>query len=148
MLRFALLVTLPIMILGFHMKLKRITNNSINLSAKKYIKNFTLNMLSVSDVLKNPKWPAVWPFQPKDFSRQDESNDNQFYNQPRYVYHIDDYAVIALTNYYKSIFKNDASILDICSSWVSHYPKDIKFNKVSAIGIKLYYYKSLCYLFL
>lgn len=31
-----------------------------------------------------------WPFQPGDFSRQDESQDTYFYGEPRLVYHIDD----------------------------------------------------------
>ena len=81
--------------------------------------------LTASDVLKNPKWPESWPFTAKDFRRQDESTDDSFYSQPRLVYHIDDSAVKALTKYYNSLFFNDATILDICSSWVSHFPQAI-----------------------
>ena len=40
------------------------------------------------------------------------------------MYHIDEGAVRALTNYYKSEIKPGSAILDICSSWVSHYPSD------------------------
>lgn len=81
--------------------------------------------LTAADVLKNPKWPENWPFTAKDFRRQDESTDDYFYSQPRLVYHIDDSAVKALTKYYKTVFFNDATILDICSSWVSHFPQVI-----------------------
>jgi hypothetical protein len=73
-------------------------------------------------VLKNPKYPPTWPYTPQDFDRQDESPDDIFYSQPRLVYHIDDYAVEALTKYYTNNFQNGADVLDICSSWVSHYP--------------------------
>ena len=47
-----------------------------------------------------------------------------FYSTPRFCYHIDEGAVRALTNYYKESIKEGSSILDICSSWVSHYPED------------------------
>ena len=61
-----------------------------------------------------------------------------FYGQPRLVYHIDDGAVNALSNYYKSTIKPNTKILDICSSWVSHYPKDLKFEKAVGLGMNEY----------
>lgn len=91
--------------------------------------------VSVADVLKNPKWPERWPFRPEDFQRQDESSDAYFYDQPRLVYHIDDYAVGALTKYYQSVFKEGSNVLDICSSWVSHFPKDVKLGRTSGLGM-------------
>lgn len=42
------------------------------------------------------------------------------------VYHIDDAAVAALTEYYGKHFKDGEDVLDICSSWVSHFPKNWK----------------------
>lgn len=42
------------------------------------------------------------------------------------VFHIDDFAVSALTEYYSKNLPSGADVLDICSSWVSHYPKDWK----------------------
>ena len=94
--------------------------------------------ISIDDVLKKPEWPEKWPFQPQDFSREDESSDDNFYYQPRLVTHIDDFAINALTNYYKKNLTPNSNILDICSSWISHYPKDLKFNKVSGIGMNNY----------
>lgn len=91
--------------------------------------------LSASEVLQNPQWPDRWPFRPEDFKRQDESTDNYFYAQPRFVYHIDEYAVDALTKYYKSVFKPGSSVLDICSSWVSHYPTDVPLGRVAGLGM-------------
>ena len=38
------------------------------------------------------------------------------------MYHIDSHAVEALTKYYTNVFQSGANVLDVCSSWVSHYP--------------------------
>lgn len=67
--------------------------------------------LALSDVLK-----------PTDMGRSDEHKDVEFYTVPRFVYHIDEGAVSALTNYYKTVIPEGSDVLDICSSWVSHYP--------------------------
>lgn len=48
-------------------------------------------------VLDNPKWPEEFPYKPEDFGRFDESPDTFFYSAPRYVTHIDDGAISALT---------------------------------------------------
>ena len=78
----------------------------------------------VEKVLESPKWPNEWPYSPEDFKRMDESDDSIFYDYPRFVYHIDEPAVEALTKYYQSNFKDGEDVLDICSSWVSHFPTD------------------------
>ena len=65
-------------------------------------------------VLKKPQYPPEWPYSPLDFERQDESDDSIFYDQPRLVYHIDDFAVDALTKYYSENFKDGDDVLDIC----------------------------------
>ena len=61
--------------------------------------------VTAEQVLANPQWPAEWPYSDKDFARMDEEVDTQFYNQPRLVFHIDDGAVTALTQYYEQAFK-------------------------------------------
>ena len=94
-----------------------------------------LNGVKAEDVLKNPRWPEKWPYTPADFRREDESVDTYFYSQPRLVYHIDDPAVAALKRYYSSVFFNGADVLDICSSWVSHFPDDIKLGKRIGLGM-------------
>lgn len=48
-------------------------------------------------VLLDPKWPQAFPFKPENFERYDESSDTLFYEQPRFVAHIDDNAIKALT---------------------------------------------------
>ncbi len=48
-------------------------------------------------VLEQPNWPDSLPFRDEDFQRYDPSSDKLFYDQPRFVTHIDDSAIAALT---------------------------------------------------
>jgi len=89
-------------------------------------------------VLQNPKWPDEWPYSPEDFTREDESDDGIFYQSSRLVYHIDDSAVGALTKYYGGCFKDGEDVLDICSSWVSHYPTEWNGGNVVGLGMNEY----------
>lgn len=56
---------------------------------------------------------------------------------PRFCYHIDEGAVRGITNYYKNNIADGSSVLDICSSWVSHYPSDFpqRMSRISATGM-------------
>ncbi|KAG0486827.1 hypothetical protein HPP92_008922 [Vanilla planifolia] len=58
----------------------------------------------VEQVLKNVEWPEKFPFKEEDFSRFDGSLDSLFYSEPRFVTHIDDPAISALTKYYSKVF--------------------------------------------
>lgn len=53
----------------------------------------------------------------------DRSPDSLFYSEPRFVTHIDDPAIRALTKYYSEVFPPSNSsgvcLVDLCSSWVS-----------------------------
>ncbi|KAI9784518.1 MAG: hypothetical protein M1835_003556 [Candelina submexicana] len=65
-----------------------------------------------------------WPYFPRDFVRSDESSDSDFYSAPRFVTHIDDNAISLLGKYYAQVLPRRGRILDFCSSWISHYPKE------------------------
>lgn len=69
---------------------------------------------------------ASWPYSEADFARQDPSPDTSFYDTPRFVTHIDDEAIASLRSYYDAVLPRKGRILDLCSSWVSHYPPDIE----------------------
>lgn len=88
---------------------------------------FPASAVGVADVLAAPKWPAEWPYSPRDFTRGDESPDPYFYDQPRFCFHVDDAAVGALTEFYGTALRewDKPAILDICASHVSHFPADI-----------------------
>jgi hypothetical protein len=65
---------------------------------------------------------AKWPYTSRDFERQDESPDTEFYDSPKYVTHIDDNAIENLAKYYDAALPKEGKVLDLCSSWLSHYP--------------------------
>ncbi|XP_015966393.1 uncharacterized protein LOC107490140 [Arachis duranensis] len=94
---------------------------------------------SVNEILKNVEWPEQFPFKDEDFQRFDESSDALFYDAPRFVTHIDDPAIAALTKYYSVVFPPSntpgVSILDMCSSWVSHFPPGYKQERVVGLGM-------------
>lgn len=107
--------------------------------SRRFYQSASSDEISIAEkVLMNPKWPPEWPYSDIDFARMDESNDAVFYDQPRLVYHIDDPAVSALTKFYAENFKDGEDVLDICSSWVSHYPMDWKGGIVIGMGMNDY----------
>jgi hypothetical protein len=83
------------------------------------------------------EWPETPPFRPEDFLRSDGTDDSSFYTVPRLVYHIDEPAVASLTQYYRNNIPKNSDILDICSSWVSHYPLEFPktMKKICATGM-------------
>src|SRR5262245_27462428 len=54
------------------------------------------------------------------FARGDESSDARFYAVPRFVTHIDDGAIAAVGDLYEEL-GIDGAVLDLMSSWVSHF---------------------------
>jgi SAM-dependent methyltransferase len=69
------------------------------------------------------------------FRRFDETPDSFFYRQPRFVEHIDDAAIAAVTQLYRELFPADGAILDVMSSWVSHLPSEIAYRNVVGLGM-------------
>lgn len=95
----------------------------------------SLHRLKVAETLEKVQYPDLWPFTPADFRRDDETTDTLFYSTPRLVYHIDDSAVKSLTSYYRSEIAPGSDVLDICSSWLSHFPTDLRLGRVIGLGI-------------
>jgi SAM-dependent methyltransferase len=54
------------------------------------------------------------------FARVDDSPDDEFYSWPRFVTHIDDDAIAAVSALYDEL-GIDGRVLDLMSSWVSHF---------------------------
>ncbi|XP_024966395.1 uncharacterized protein LOC112506515 [Cynara cardunculus var. scolymus] len=94
---------------------------------------------AVEQILQNVEWPEKFPFKEEDFQRFDESSDLVFYESPRFVTHIDDPAIAALTKYYKEVFPPSntpgVALLDMCSSWVSHFPAGYKQERIAGMGL-------------
>lgn len=69
------------------------------------------------------------------FDRYDTTPDEQFYELPRLVAHIDDNAIAAVTQLYREYFPPDGAILDLMSSWISHLPHEITYRRVVGLGM-------------
>jgi len=72
---------------------------------------------------------------PELFRRLDESPDAEFYAVPRFVTHIDDATIAALTALYRESIPAGARVLDLMSSWVSHLPPDVPYASVAGLGM-------------
>jgi SAM-dependent methyltransferase len=72
---------------------------------------------------------------PRAFAKVDASADGLFYAQPRFVTHIDDGAIAAVTGLYGSLFPAGGTVLDLMSSWVSHLPEGVAFAEVIGHGM-------------
>ncbi len=75
------------------------------------------------------------PLPPQAFARMDESADEEFYQEPRLVTHIDDRAIAAVTQLYRETLPAGGAILDLMSSWISHLPPEMTFGRVEGLGM-------------
>lgn len=73
-------------------------------------------------------------FPARFFEREDETADAEFYRQPRFVAHIDDETIAALTAFYAEFLPPNCRVLDLMSSWISHLP-DEDYARVSGLGM-------------
>ena len=69
------------------------------------------------------------------FRRTDETPDEEFYQTPRLVTHIDEGAIAAVTQLYRELFPAGGEILDLMSSWVSHLPPEVEYRRVIGLGM-------------
>jgi Methyltransferase domain len=69
------------------------------------------------------------------FGRIDEEDDAYFYEASRLVYHIDEHAVAALTDFYRRMLPEGGVLLDLMSSWVSHLPPEIEYGEIIGHGM-------------
>ncbi|KAL2501361.1 S-adenosyl-L-methionine-dependent methyltransferase superfamily protein [Forsythia ovata] len=116
----------------------QLMNMAGNFGAKSFVAS-ARQKGAVEKVLENVDWPEQFPFKEEDFQRFDETPDSLFYEAPRFVTHIDDPAIAALTKYYSEVFPPSdtpgVALLDMCSSWVSHYPKGYKQARIVGMGM-------------
>lgn len=69
------------------------------------------------------------------FRRADESPDELFYRQPRFVTHIDAGAIAAVTELYREFLPPGGRVLDLMSSWISHLPPEVAYAHVVGLGL-------------
>ncbi|WP_089940936.1 class I SAM-dependent methyltransferase [Candidatus Entotheonella palauensis] len=78
---------------------------------------------------------AESPFLPEHFARLDEDPDPVFYDMPRKVVHIDDHAIEEVKQFFRDTLPSDGVILDLMSSWRSHWPPDMPKQKLVGLGM-------------
>jgi SAM-dependent methyltransferase len=81
------------------------------------------------------KGRSLPPLPEEAFRRYDERPDEEFYKVPRFVTHIDDRAIAAVTQLYREFFPRAGAILDLMGSWVSHLPPEIVYERVVGLGM-------------
>jgi len=74
-------------------------------------------------------------FPDEAFQRFDESADEEFYREPRFVTHLDEAAIAKVTDLYRHHFPPGGAILDLMSSWVSHLPPEANYARIVGIGM-------------
>jgi SAM-dependent methyltransferase len=74
-------------------------------------------------------------FSRRPFERSDESPDERFYRQPRFVTHLDDRAVELIGALYGRMLRPGGRVLDLMSSWVSHLPPGLKPLELTGLGL-------------
>lgn len=70
-----------------------------------------------------------------DRAKLDTSDDATFYARPRFVQHTDDGYREKLTALYRQKLRDGSRVLDLMSSWVSHLPEDLSFERVEGHGM-------------
>ena len=65
----------------------------------------------------------------------DESNDEEFYSEPKFVYHLDSHFRKYLSQVYSNEILENSIILDLMSSWDSYLPNEKIYKKVFGHGL-------------
>ena len=84
-----------------------------------------------------PPGPPRSPFPPGFFRRGDETADELFFREPRFVTHIDDATIEAVTQVYRELIPPRSTVLDLMSSWVSHLPPEVEYARVAGLGMNV-----------
>ncbi|MGH9202557.1 MAG: class I SAM-dependent methyltransferase, partial [Vicinamibacterales bacterium] len=75
------------------------------------------------------------PFTPDLFERMDDGDDSLFYATARKVVHLDQPAIAAVTRFFADTLPAGGEILDLMSSWRSHFPKSLGAKRVVGLGM-------------
>ena len=60
----------------------------------------------------------------------DETNDEEFYSDPKFVYHLDENFRKYLSKVYKKEISDYSTVLDLMSSWDSYLPQEKKYKRL------------------
>ena len=91
----------------------------------------------VEVLTEGPGMQSRWENKPTDFfsdcpfHRKDNTPDPIFYKLPRLVQHIDYTAIQVVGDLYGQLLKSGMRVLDLMSSWQSHTPSKLRFEKLT-----------------
>ena len=92
-------------------------------------KRFSLTKLNL---IKNIVLDVLSTYQRK---KLDEDNDEEFYSNPKFVYHLDENFRKYLSNIYKNEINDNSTVVDLMSSWDSYLPSGKNYQKVIGHGL-------------
>lgn len=72
---------------------------------------------------------------PDQRQKLDDTDDQLFYDYPRFVTHVDQGFIQQLTDLYSDRLQPHTRILDMMSSWVSHLPAEMEFAHIEGHGL-------------
>lgn len=90
-----------------------------------------------SRALDAMEWPESFPFTEADLTPEWAGNDGAFYTMPKFVQHAGDECRESLTEFYGAVLppNGQGAVLDLCSSFTSHYPEGYKAKRCVALGL-------------
>lgn len=90
-----------------------------------------------SRALDAMEWPESFPFTEADLTPEWSGNDGAFYTVPKFGHHAGDECRASLSEFYGSVLppNGQGAVLDLCSSFTSHYPEGYKAKKCVALGL-------------
>ena len=92
---------------------------------------------ATSRALDGREWPAAFPFTESDLTPEWAGSDGLFYLLPKFVQHAGEECRSSLTEFYRQVLPPAGSgdVLDLCSSFTSHYPKGWRGRRMVAVGL-------------
>jgi SAM-dependent methyltransferase len=92
---------------------------------------------ATSRALDNFEWTAEFPYTTSQLTPSMAGSDQLFYIFPKFVHHAGDEARQGLTRFYECVLPPSGTgvVLDLCSSFTSHYPKGWQAQRCVALGL-------------
>jgi len=89
----------------------------------------------ISRALDGYDFPADFPYTKEDLTPDWAGSDGLFYTMPKFAHHAGEECRSSLTAFYACALPPGGDVLDLCSSFTSHYPSDFKPRRCVALGL-------------
>eukprot|EP00962_Isochrysis_galbana_P002574 scaffold698_cov127-Isochrysis_galbana.AAC.2 len=90
-----------------------------------------------ASALDNYRWPEAFPYSAAELTPEVAGSDGAFYLLPKFVHHAGEECRACLRDFYACALPpaGTGAVLDLCSSWTSHYPEGWRGKRVVALGL-------------